>query len=125
MAEPRLTPHGWPRWTKLILAIAAACVFISLLIYKTPVLFLMAYSSWFSTAQLIETGECGKGEYRLELYKHRNGDGYFKLVDRNGQVYDESSFSQGTDIGDSRWAPDCFSVNVGTDGDRTDLKVRP
>ncbi|WCM86724.1 hypothetical protein [Acidovorax sp. NCPPB 3576] len=94
------------------------------LVFNTPILFVLANSSYFGKAEFSHSSYCENTNHRLDVYLYRNGDGYVQLVDGAGRAHGQSLFSEGTELGPI-WSNDCKQVSVNTDKDSVSLSVAP
>jgi hypothetical protein len=99
------------------------CLLWLFLILLIPLsVYLYGYGPWIawhlSTGALggsviVETdASCGDGEYRVVVYKYKNGNGYLELMNRAGKVFDSAEYTNGVGYGPLRWKPNCKKVMV-------------
>lgn len=117
--EPLPVKHAQKRSRKLSKVLIVFCLLVAAGIW-----ILSQFNDPLKTAKLENTNICGNGNYSLQTFTYRNGDGYVQLIDQAGRVHGQSYFSEGTDLGPI-WSDDCKQVSVNTDKDPASLSVQP
>lgn len=123
-AERKAFWRRWQWWAGLIFWLIALLSLAVWLVFNTPILFVLANSSYFGKAEFSHASHCKDTSYRLDIYLYKNGDGYAQLVDGSGRAHGRSLFSDGTDLSPI-WSDDCKQVSINTDKDPALLSARP